>query len=389
MTSKQLILESLKRGTLSLFSRPLYIVSMVVIPLLSAVFFVTLLSNGVITKAPTAIVDLDRTPQSRQLIHTIGHMQAIDITATADTYAEGIDLIQRGEVLGFFMIPAGYGKESISGKTPQLSYYINYCYFAPANYMMKGYTVTSAFAGGGIAKEKFLKVGINPEKIQSILRPYLYAFHPIGNPRTNYSVYLCNSFVPCILALMVMIMTAFTITEELKRGTSRQWLDTAGGNIIVALLGKMLPQTVIFSITGIAIQAILFGFCKLPLHCSIFTMMLAMFLTVIACQALALLITCALPNMRWSIAICSLVGMLSFSFTGFSFPIENMYPSIAIFSYLVPIRYYFLIYADQALAGIPFAYSAKYFAMLLCFIPVGGLLMLHLKKFLERPVYIP
>ena len=38
-----------------------------------------------------------------------------------------------------------------------------------------------------------------------------------------------------------------------------------------------------------------------------------------------------------------------------------MYGGIAIFSYIVPIRYYFLIYIDQALNGIPIYYSRFYY----------------------------
>ena len=74
---------------------------------------------------------------------------------------------------------------------------------------------------------------------------------------------------------------------------------------------------------------------------------------------------------------------------GFSFPVQNMYGSIGIFSYLIPLRYYFLIYVDQALNGIPIFYSRLYYIALLLFPAVSLLGLRTLRKRCEHPVYIP
>ena len=50
---------------------------------------------------------------------------------------------------------------------------------------------------------------------------------------------------------------------------------------------------------------------------------------------------------------------------GFSFPVDKMYGAVGIFAYIMPIRYYFLIYADQALGGLPLYYSRFYYIAML------------------------
>ena len=65
-----------------------------------------------------------------------------------------------------------------------------------------------------------------------------------------------------------------------------------------------------------------------------------------------------------------------------------MYGGVAIFSYLVPIRYYFLIYIDQALNGIPFYYSRFYYIALLAFLLLPVLGLRRLAKQLAHPVYV-
>ena len=66
-----------------------------------------------------------------------------------------------------------------------------------------------------------------------------------------------------------------------------------------------------------------------------------------------------------------------------------MYGAVGIFSYLIPIRYYFLIYIDQALNGIPIYYSRYYYVALLIFPLVAMTGLRRLKKHALNPVYVP
>ena len=188
---------------------------------------------------------------------------------------------------------------------------------------------------------------------------------------------------------MIFLVTAFSICSEEKRGTSREWLATSHGSITLALIGKLLPHTVIFSAVGLFIQAYMFGFLHYPINCDVWVMILTMIIFVMSNQALAVFICGIVPNLRWALSISCLLGMLSFSIGAFSFPLEQMYGSIAIFSYIIPSRYYFLIYADQALNGFPLYYSRFYFVALLAFLLLPLFVAGRLKKAQLNPVYVP
>ena len=113
------------------------------------------------------------------------------------------------------------------------------------------------------------------------------------------------------------------------------------------------------------------------------------FLFVLASQGFALFIFGVLPNLRLSMSICSLMGILSFSLAAFSFPVQSMYGAIGIFSYILPIRYNFLIYADQALNGIDLYYSRVWFAVYFIFILLPFTMLWKMKKYMKDPVYAP
>lgn len=372
-----------------LASRPIYLLTMVAVPIVCALFFVSLLDNGLPTKVPTAVVDNDNSALSRQMIRNLDATELISINSYYENYHEALEAVKRGEIYGFFVVTDEFEKNAIAGNSPTLTYYCNMAYFIPGTLSFKGFKTIAVSTTGSMATMQLVSSGMDRDAIGALIQPLAVQDHPMGNPWSSYSIYLCNSFAPGVLALMIMLVTVFSICEEIKRGTSVAWLESARGSIIVALLGKMLPHTLIFSIVGIFIQSLMYGYNHYPLNCPLWVMILAMVLFIVACQGFALFICSVLPNLRLALSVVSLLGVLSFSITGFSFPVENMYGAVAIFSHIVPVRYYFLIYVDQALNGIPLYYSRWYFVALAIFPLVATTMLWRLKKACKNPIYIP
>ena len=98
--------------------------------------------------------------------------------------------------------------------------------------------------------------GIVQETATSLINPVSVQINCISNPWMNYNYYLTNSFIPGAIALLVALVAAFTICEEMKRGTSVEWLRTAGGSMTVALFGKLLPQAIAATLTALRISAL-------------------------------------------------------------------------------------------------------------------------------------
>ncbi len=367
----------------------MYFVTMILVPLLSTFFFVDLMKEGLPLKVPTAIVDLDHSPLSRSVTRSLNAGELINITHDAESYSAALDLVKKGEVFGFFIIPENFEKKAYSGEETTMTYYSNLTFYVPGTLSFKGFKSTAVAAMQGISETTLTMTGLPEDMIGDLMVPVNVNIQQPGNPWTNYSIYLSNSFAPGVLALMVMLVTAFSICEEIKRATSTRWLDRAGGSVVIALFGKLIPQSVIFTIIGIGMQAVLYKFCHFPLNNHPLHMILAVWLLVVACQWLAVTFICVVPNLRLALSLCSLTGILAFSIAAFSFPVEAMYGGIGIFSYILPIRYYFLIYIDQALNGIPIFYSRWYYIALMLFVPVGLLGVNRLKKRLLNPVYVP
>ncbi len=379
----------MSRQVRQMCSRRMYLLGMIVIPVAVAVFFLSVLSEGLPEHVPTAVVDLDHSSMSRSVTRSLKALQVIEVSSECESYDEALDRVREGSIFGFFVIPDNFERDALSGKAPTLEYYSNLTYFVPGTLAFKGFKTVAVATAGGVVRETLLAVGVAPELIAEVIQPVVIDQFPLNNPWMNYAIYLCPSFSMCTLALMIMLMTVFSITMEIKNGTSVQWLEVSHGRMSVALASKLLPQTVVFCAVGIFILWLLFGYSHFPMNGSLGWMIVATCFLVVACQGVGVFLSSVVPNPRLAFSLCALFGILSFSFTGFSFPVQSMYGYLAVFSWLAPIRYWFLIYINEALNGVPLYYSRYYYAALLLFLPVAGLLMWNLKRACLKPVYVP
>ena len=381
--------NSFKRGCIQLVRRPMYFLLIVIMPLLCSWFLMDLIKNGSVQRVPVGLVDLDNSAMSRRISRNLNGFQQVDIRQHYKNFAEARDAVQRGEVMGFFFIPENLEEQALGGRQPVVSYYLNYAYYAPASMQYKGFKTISLLANGAIVQTALLSVGTTNEKIASSLVPYQTHIHMIGNPFTNYNYYLNSTFIPCFLSLFILLVTAFSLGLELKSGLSRQWLRNSGNSMFLALVGKLVPQTVLFTAVCWFVQWMMYRCFDFPLNCNPWNMLIAMFLLVVANQSFVVLIYCFVPNFRYGTMLCTLLGMVSFSFSGFSLPQESMYPWVTALGYVMPIKYYFLIMVDQALNGIDLYYSRVYYAALIGFTILPMLLSWRLKKECMNPVYVP
>lgn len=382
-------MDGMRREIRRMSSRRMYILGMIIVPVFVAVFFLSILNEGLPEHVPTAVVDLDHSEMSRTVTRSLKAMQVLDLNTECENYDEALRQIRTGNVFGFFVIPANFEKDALSGNGPTLEYYTNMTFFVPGTLSFKGFKTVAVAASGGVVKQTLTSLGLPPEKTDALVQPVVMDINALNNPWMNYAIYLCPSFTMATLALMIMLMTVFSISMEIKKGTSVEWLAVAKGRISVALVSKLLPHTIVYFAVGLFILWLLFGFSAFPMNGSLGWMIAATALLVMASQAFAVFIVSVVPNPRLAMSICALFGILSFSFTGFSFPVESMYGYLAVFSWLAPIRYWFLIYINEALNGVAVYYSRLYFVALIVLLFGPALMTWNLKRMALKPVYVP
>ena len=358
------------RRELRIFAhRPLFLFTMIVAPVLCIIFFTTLMADGLPTKLPAGLVDEDDTHITRIITRILGSMEETDLAVRYPSFTEARRAMQRGEIYGFFYIPQGLTEDAIANRQPKLSFYTNETYFVPGTLLMKDLRYACELAGLALTRETLYGKGLTEEQAMGILQPIVIETHPLNNPYLDYSVYLNNIILPGILILLVMLSTTYTIGLEWKRSTQRELYSMSGYSSTVALVGKLLPQTFLFSLMFVFYDVYFYKFLMFPCNSGIWAMMLLGIVTVMAAQAFGVFLFGAfIGQMRLSMCLCSLWGILSFSLAGFTYPVPAMDGLLQRLSWLFPLRHYYLIYVNQALDGYSILYVWQSAVALLAFL---------------------
>ena len=379
----------MKRECRRLVSRPLYLFCMVIAPLFCYLFFTTLMGSGLPTNLPVGAVDMDQSAISRNLIRNLDAFGQTAVVARYGNVNDARIAMQEGKIYGFFYIPKGLSADAQSQRQPKISFYTNNSYLIAGSLLFKDMKMMSELASGAVSRSALYAKGATEDQAMAFLQPIVIDTHPLNNPWLNYSVYLCNTLVPGVLMLLIFMVTVYSIGTEIKDRTAREWLRVSNNSIYRALAGNLLPQTVVFFIMVIFYNVYLYGFLHLPCNSGILPMLFATLCLVLASQCCGIVMIGTLPTLRLGLSFASLWGVISFSISGFSFPVMAMHPVLQALSNLFPLRHYFLIYVDQALNGYSMIYSWPNYMALLIFMVLPFLVVHRLKEALIYYKYVP
>jgi len=344
-------------------------------------FFLTMMSEGLPQQLPIGIVDGDNSSMSRTLERNLNASPQMEIAAKYSSFTEARKEMQEGRIYAIVDIAPGFQADLLANRQPAITFYVNDAYLVAGSLAYKELTYISELMSGFILQQSLQARGITGEEnLMPILQPISVDTHQIGNPYTNYSVYLSNVLLPGVLQLLIIMFTIYAIGVEIKQNTTREWLATGNESIMAALTGKVLPHTLLFTLLGLIGLFLLYGVMGFPMNGSIAWISLAMFLFVIAHQSIGIFIIVLFQRLRDSISVGVFYGLLSFTFAGFTFPIEAMPRGVQVFSWAFPIRYYFKIYVNEALNGAEIGYSLIYFAGMLAFLLLPLLMYVRLKN---------
>lgn len=355
-------------------NRPLYLVGSIGVITFCAIFFLTFLEGGLPHDIPIGLVDEDYSTTSRNFSQQLDATQ-LGKVVHYDSFAEAREDMTSGKISAVCVIPKGMNEDIQSFRQPKISFYINGLYFVSGALAWKDLLTMVNLTNGAVQRQVFRAKGYNDEQIMGMIRPIDIDTHQIGNVTTNYNYYLTGTLLPAILEMIIIIVLIYSLGTELKYGTSRHLMNTAGNSITTALMGKLTVWTLIFSAIGFILILLLYHWMHFPMAGSIFNMFIAMFLLVLASEAVAIFILEMIPVPRLALSIGALYSVLGFSLSGFTLPLEAMPPYIQGLAVAFPIRHYYLFLVQEAIFGTGFAgwWKEAIYLLLFLFVPLLGL----------------
>lgn len=382
------ILEVMRREWGILRTRPIYFFGMILAPFLTAFLLLYMMAGGLPQDMPVAVVDEDGSATSRALVRSLDAFQSSRVSLRALSMQEALSAMRRSEVYAIYHIPRGLQAHAGSARQPKIHYYTNGSYLMAGSFTFRDMKMLSELASAKVGLQTGQARGRTEEQIMGAIQPIRVQLEVMSNPWLNYSAYLTTTILPGVLQLMIFLITSYSIGVEIKRRTARSWLAAAGGSMVRALVGKLLPHTLIFLLVGWSLQGLLYGWMGYPLQSSWWSMAGAMLALVLSAQSLGAFFVALIPVLRMSLSLGSLLGMLSFSISGMSIPVSTMSPAVQALSHIFPLRYYYQIGINQALVGAPWVEAMPLYLGLLAFLLLPLVTLPRLRHFLLHMDYI-
>lgn len=347
------------------------------------------MSDGQPTDMPVGVVDLDNTPTTRALIRKLDAFQATKVVGHYSNVADARRAIQRNKIYAFLYIPNGTTDELLSMRQPKISFYYSTASYTAGALLFRDLKTIATLGSASVGASVLSAKGLSEKQVMSFLQPVVVDLHTLNNPMVNYSVYLNTMLIPGCLMLFIFLITAYSLGTELKFNSAREWISASGDNIFVALVGKMLPQTLMFLVIMYAYMFYVFGVLNFPHPGGTGYILMLGLLAVLSSQGFGIFVFGIVPSLRMSMSICCLWAVLSYSLSGTAFPLSAMDSELKAIALLFPLRHYYMIYQLNIFNGYPIDFSWPYVMVLVFFAALPIFVSSRIKKNVLTYQYLP
>jgi len=328
------------------------------VPLFAFVVLTLVFSHPVIRGLGVSIADEDRSDASRALVEYIAASPSLHIVDRSGDLSTAARDIRSGKAIAAIYVPANFERDLKAERRPQVVGFYNQQFLTAAGIAASGLSDTlsaaaSIAAPGHRAAPAATSIGsLTGETIVLV------------NPQKNYAQFLLRALLPMIIHVVITLAAGYSVGSEFRRRDARAWLESAGGNPIVALVGKLAPLFVIFVLMMLAEAFVLEGVLQIPFRGDVPMTIAAGSLLIIGYLALGALLQLLTGDLATGLGLSGIVVSPAFGYAGVGFPILGMNAFAQVWSAILPLRWYMAVLLGQAARGLPVQDSARPFAML-------------------------
>jgi ABC-2 type transport system permease protein len=288
----------------------------------------------------TAIYDLDRSQESRELVRRLQASGYFSVTHYAESPEEVRRLLDRGKVLCAVQINERFG-EDISGKKPTQAQVI--VDGSDSNTAMIAMNYATKIIGGYSAE--FAAPAVKTQLAAIDFRTRFW-YNPDLKSR-NYNV---PGVIASVIMFVCLILTSMSVVREREMGTIEQ-IMVSPIRPIELMIGKTLPFAVIALFDMIVVIAIGILWFGVTIKGSILFLFVGALAYLLSILGIGLFISTVLKTQQQSLMATMFFAMPALLLSGFMFPIENMPEVFQYITYLNPLRYFLIIIRGVFLKG--------------------------------------
>lgn len=307
-----------------------------------------------IEDVPTAIVDLDRTQDSREALDRFRNARTFEVVRELGSVAEIEDAIVAGDIKVGVCAPLGFARSLARGEEAELLIVVDGSYSSEASAAINvsrelalWTSQTLRAVPWDVHELKRVPRGVPLARVAA--KPRL-----LFNPNLESANFFVPGLVGIVLQLVTVLLTAFSIVRERENGTFEQLMVTPVG-VWGLLLGKLAPYAVIAVLeTAFVINVMVWVF-GVPIAGSLPLLGALTLLFLLTSLSIGVIISTVARNQAEAMQMAFLLLLPSILLSGFVFPLESMPRPIYPVTFLIPVRYFIEILRGIILRDAPFS----------------------------------
>lgn len=266
---------------------PYYKVCLGLAAIVSLIFSIVL-SHGSVFEGKIAVIDLDGSNYSTELISKVNTSPFIEITEVIRSPINPITLVSHDRNLGVLYIPKGLEKSLKKGdQTVKLGYFADDSNDAQNAKVMQSLNEIIPESGAELSVGKVAALGLGREATEATLSPMQLKTRTMFNPASSSTISTIIYFV-YFFSSLTYGLTSLMIIGRLK--TMGMW-NTVIERGFLPLLARTVPYALFYTTALTLITAILVIFGQLRFDGNYFTFVPSIFMTGLAFGWLGLLLS--------------------------------------------------------------------------------------------------
>ncbi|MBM3214594.1 ABC transporter permease [Candidatus Poribacteria bacterium] len=293
---------------------------------------------------PTAIMDEDRTAQSRAFVGRFGSSGYFSLLYFADSERELEELIQSGKAEIAIRVPRGFARAAKRRESASVQMILDGS-DSNTTAIALGYAVSIAREHSAEVAAEWLR-GTRLQLPAIDLRARAWYNEDLDNVNFVVPGIICT-----ILSLVTTVLTAQAVVRERERGTMEQ-LIVSPISRTQFIVGKLVPFMIIGYIDVFLILTVGTFWFGVPFRGSVVLLYALAFVFLLSTLGTGLLISTVANTQGQASLAANFLLTPWFLLSGFVFPIENMPTVIQWATYLIPLRYFLVVIRGIMLKGL-------------------------------------
>jgi ABC-2 type transport system permease protein len=322
-------------------------------PLLQLVLF-GFAVNLDVDHARIAWMDMDRTPESRDLRYRFEGSGRFDVVAEPRTEEEVRRLLDRAKVEAVIRVLPEFARDLMRSGGAQVQVLTDGTNSNTAS-LVSSYAseVIAQYSSDALAnRQNTLVLTRSPKAAANMNMPQVEARTRVWfNPDLHSRNYFVPGVIANIIMLVTLMLTALAIVREKEIGTMEQLMVTPLRPIEL-MLGKTLPFALVGLVDVVVITAASLIIFRIPFRGNPLLLLATAVLYLLTSLGAGLFLSTISQTQQQAMMASFFFTTPAFMLSGFSFPIRNMPVFVQYLTYLNPIRYFMEIVRGIFLKGV-------------------------------------